>query len=118
MSSALLSRTACINKSPASTKDSLLASIMRSAEKIDVVVHPQSIIHSSIYYEDGSTLSQLGNPDMRSVISYAMSNEILLFKKFSTATSLAALSVPIALPPCLSASNACLKQVNLSKSGA
>jgi 1-deoxy-D-xylulose-5-phosphate reductoisomerase len=43
------------------------------AEKIDVVVHPQSIIHSSIYYEDGSTLSQLGNPDMRSVISYAMS---------------------------------------------
>ena len=40
---------------------------------IDVVVHPQSIIHSSIYFEDGSTLSQLGNPDMRTVISYAMS---------------------------------------------
>lgn len=43
------------------------------AEKIDVVVHPQSIIHSSVYYEDGSTLSQLGVPDMRTVISYALS---------------------------------------------
>jgi len=35
-------------------------------------MHPQSIVHSSVYYNDGSTLSQLGNPDMRSVISYAM----------------------------------------------
>ncbi len=41
-------------------------------EKIDVVMHPQSIVHSSVYFDDGSTLSQLGNPDMRSVISYAM----------------------------------------------
>ena len=41
--------------------------------QIDVVIHPQSIIHSSVYYQDGSTLSQLGNPDMRTVISYAMS---------------------------------------------
>ncbi|CAC9447368.1 1-deoxy-D-xylulose 5-phosphate reductoisomerase (EC 1.1.1.267) [uncultured Gammaproteobacteria bacterium] len=43
------------------------------AEKISVVIHPQSIIHSSTYYEDGSTLSQLGNPDMRTVIAYALS---------------------------------------------
>ena len=43
------------------------------AHCIDVVVHPQSIVHSSVYFEDGSTLSQLGNPDMRTVISYAMS---------------------------------------------
>ncbi|ABL01828.1 1-deoxy-D-xylulose 5-phosphate reductoisomerase [Candidatus Ruthia magnifica str. Cm (Calyptogena magnifica)] len=42
-------------------------------EQIDVVVHPQSIVHSSVYYKDGSTLSQLGKPDMRTVISYAMS---------------------------------------------
>ncbi|RUM76364.1 MAG: 1-deoxy-D-xylulose-5-phosphate reductoisomerase [Candidatus Thioglobus sp.] len=41
-------------------------------EQIDVVMHPQSIVHSSVYFNDGSTLSQLGNPDMRSVISYAM----------------------------------------------
>jgi 1-deoxy-D-xylulose-5-phosphate reductoisomerase len=44
-----------------------------SPENIDVVIHPQSIVHSSVYYEDGSTLSQLGNPDMRTVISYALS---------------------------------------------
>lgn len=44
-----------------------------SAENIDVLIHPQSIIHSSVYYNDGSTLSQLGNTDMRSVIAYAMS---------------------------------------------
>jgi 1-deoxy-D-xylulose-5-phosphate reductoisomerase len=41
-------------------------------EQIDVIMHPQSIVHSSVYFDDGSTLSQLGNPDMRSVISYAM----------------------------------------------
>ncbi len=44
-----------------------------SADKIDVIMHPQSIVHSSVYFNDGTTLSQLGNPDMRSVISYAMS---------------------------------------------
>lgn len=43
------------------------------AENIDVVIHPQSIIHSSVYYDDGATLSQLGNPDMRTVIAYALS---------------------------------------------
>jgi 1-deoxy-D-xylulose-5-phosphate reductoisomerase len=43
------------------------------AEQIDVVMHPQSIVHSSVYFNDGSTLSQLGNPDMRTVIAYAMS---------------------------------------------
>jgi 1-deoxy-D-xylulose-5-phosphate reductoisomerase len=43
------------------------------SDKIEVIMHPQSIIHSSVYFNDGSTLSQLGNPDMRSVISYAMS---------------------------------------------
>jgi 1-deoxy-D-xylulose-5-phosphate reductoisomerase len=42
-------------------------------EQIEVVIHPQSIIHSSVYYDDGSTLSQLGNPDMRTVIAYALS---------------------------------------------
>jgi len=43
------------------------------AENIEVVIHPQSIVHSSVYYQDGSTLSQLGNPDMRTVIAYALS---------------------------------------------
>ncbi|SFV53291.1 1-deoxy-D-xylulose 5-phosphate reductoisomerase [hydrothermal vent metagenome] len=41
-------------------------------DNIDVVVHPESIIHSSVYYNDGSVISQLGIPDMRSAISYAL----------------------------------------------
>jgi len=39
--------------------------------KIDVIVHPQSIIHSMVEYEDGSTLAQLGAPDMRAPIACA-----------------------------------------------
>jgi len=41
--------------------------------QIDVVVHPQSIIHSLVHFDDGSVLSQLGLPDMRTAISYALS---------------------------------------------
>jgi 1-deoxy-D-xylulose-5-phosphate reductoisomerase len=44
-----------------------------SPSKIEVVIHPQSIIHSFVYFDDGSVLSQLGLPDMRSAISYALS---------------------------------------------
>jgi len=44
-----------------------------SPEQIDVVIHPQSIIHSMVEYIDGSTLAQMGNPDMRTPISYALS---------------------------------------------
>jgi 1-deoxy-D-xylulose-5-phosphate reductoisomerase len=43
-----------------------------SAEKIQVVVHPQSIIHSMVDYVDGSVLAQLGNPDMRTAIAYGL----------------------------------------------
>ena len=42
------------------------------AEKIDVVVHPQSVIHSMVEFEDGAVLAQLGMPDMRGPIGYAM----------------------------------------------
>jgi 1-deoxy-D-xylulose-5-phosphate reductoisomerase len=41
-------------------------------EKIDVVIHPQSIIHSMVEYEDGSVLSQMSQPDMRVPIAYAL----------------------------------------------
>ncbi len=41
-------------------------------EKIDVLVHPQSVVHSMVEFEDGSVLAQLGNPDMRGPIGYAM----------------------------------------------
>lgn len=39
---------------------------------IDVVIHPQSIIHSMVEFEDNSTLAQLGLPDMKSAIQYAL----------------------------------------------
>lgn len=41
------------------------------AERVDVLVHPQSIIHSLVEYADGSTLAQLGPPDMRTPIACA-----------------------------------------------
>jgi len=42
------------------------------ADAIEVVVHPQSVIHSLVQYVDGSMLAQLGNPDMRTPIAYAL----------------------------------------------
>ncbi|KPJ82075.1 MAG: 1-deoxy-D-xylulose 5-phosphate reductoisomerase [Gammaproteobacteria bacterium SG8_30] len=39
---------------------------------VDVVVHPQSVVHSMVEYTDGSVLAQLGNPDMRTPIAHAM----------------------------------------------
>ncbi len=44
----------------------------RPSSDIDVIVHPQSIIHSMVEYIDGSVLAQLGSPDMRTPIAYAM----------------------------------------------
>lgn len=41
-------------------------------DQIEVVVHPQSVIHSMVEYIDGSVLAQLGNPDMRTPIAYAL----------------------------------------------
>ena len=43
------------------------------AEKIDVLIHPQSVIHSMVEFEDGAVMAQLGTPDMRLPILYAMS---------------------------------------------
>ncbi len=42
------------------------------AELIEVVIHPQSVIHSMVSYTDGSVLAQLGNPDMRTPIAHAL----------------------------------------------
>jgi 1-deoxy-D-xylulose-5-phosphate reductoisomerase len=44
------------------------------AEKIEVVIHPQSIIHSMIEFCDGSVMAQLGTPDMRTPIQYALTH--------------------------------------------
>jgi 1-deoxy-D-xylulose-5-phosphate reductoisomerase len=39
---------------------------------VEIVVHPQSIVHSMVEYDDGSVLAQLGNPDMRTPIAHAL----------------------------------------------
>ena len=41
-------------------------------ERIEILVHPQSIVHSMVAYVDGSVLAQLGTPDMRTPISYTL----------------------------------------------
>ena len=43
-----------------------------SHEQIEVVVHPESVIHSMVEYVDGSVLAQMGNPDMRTPIAYGL----------------------------------------------
>ena len=63
-------------------------------EQIEVQVHPQSIVHSMVQFEDGSVKAQLGAPDMRTPIQYAFSYpnrikssvERIDFKKFNTLT--------------------------------
>ena len=42
------------------------------SERIDILVHPQSVIHSMVEFVDGSTLAQLGSPDMRIPIAFAL----------------------------------------------
>ncbi|MGD9807236.1 MAG: 1-deoxy-D-xylulose-5-phosphate reductoisomerase [Deferribacterales bacterium] len=41
-------------------------------DKLDVVIHPQSVVHSFVTFRDGSMIAQMGDPDMRTPISYAM----------------------------------------------
>jgi 1-deoxy-D-xylulose-5-phosphate reductoisomerase len=42
------------------------------SERLDIVVHPQSVVHGLVYYSDGSVLAQLGSPDMRTPIANAL----------------------------------------------
>lgn len=51
-------------------------------EQIEVLVHPQSIIHSAIQYEDGAIMAQLGMPDMRVPIQYAFTYPLRLKSSF------------------------------------
>lgn len=52
------------------------------AEQIEVIIHPQSIIHSMVRFKDGSMKAQMGLPDMRSPILYAMSFPERIFSGF------------------------------------
>jgi len=62
--------------------------------RIEVVIHPQSIIHSMVEYDDGSVLAQLGNPDMRTPIAHALAypNRIVSGANYLDFTKIAALS--------------------------
>lgn len=51
-------------------------------EQIEVLVHPQSIIHSAVQYEDGAIMAQMGMPDMRVPIQYAFSYPLRLKSSF------------------------------------
>ncbi|MEG3754661.1 1-deoxy-D-xylulose-5-phosphate reductoisomerase [Psychromonas arctica] len=44
-------------------------------EQLQVIIHPQSVIHSMVQYQDGSVISQMGNPDMRVPIAHVMGGE-------------------------------------------
>lgn len=65
-----------------------------SHKKIDVMVHPQSIVHSMVAYSDGSMIAQLGIPDMKGAIAYAMSfpDRLPLQQPLPDLTSLGALT--------------------------
>ena len=43
-----------------------------SADEMEIIIHPQSIIHSMVRYIDGSVIAQMGNPDMRTPIAHTM----------------------------------------------
>jgi 1-deoxy-D-xylulose-5-phosphate reductoisomerase len=44
-----------------------------ASDQIDIVLHPQSVVHSMVQYRDGSVIAQMGNPDMRTPIAHALS---------------------------------------------
>ena len=52
-------------------------------DKIDVVVHPQSIVHSMVEFRDGAVMAQLGMPDMRLPIQYALTYPARIASDFS-----------------------------------
>ncbi len=71
-------------------------------EQIEVVVHPQSVIHSAVEYEDGAVIAQLGTPDMRLPIQYALyypkrkylSGSVWIFLLFVTLRLSARIRIP------------------------
>jgi 1-deoxy-D-xylulose-5-phosphate reductoisomerase len=84
--------------------------------QIDVVIHPESIIHSMVTFRDGSTLAQLGLPDMRHPISYALNyptrqaNSLIKPLDFTTVPSLSFSQPKTDLFPCLSYAYDALRQ--------
>ena len=84
-------------------------------EAIDVVVHPQSVIHSLVEYIDGSVLAQLGHPDMRTPIAQALAHPERVDAGVASLDLAALASLSFAVPdlerfPCLALAYAALEQ--------
>lgn len=82
-------------------------------EKIEVVLHPQSIVHSMVVFNDGSVKAQLGQPDMRPAIAYAMTYPERLNLKLTPPDFVGGLELNFGKPdtlkfPCLSLALAAL----------
>ena len=83
-------------------------------EKLDIVIHPQSIVHCLVSYSDGSVLAHLSAPDMRTPISHALAWPRRLASParrldFSNLTSLTFEKPDIGRFPCLGLAKACLR---------
>lgn len=77
-----------------------------SLDRIDVLIHPQSVVHSMVSYKDGSIIAQLGIPDMKGAIAYAISypNRLPLKQPLPDFTEIGALTFEepdLARFPCL-----------------
>ena len=87
-------------------------------EKIDVVLHPQSVVHSMVEFCDGQVLAQLGAPDMRNVIQYALTYPARLSNNFGRIDFSRQFSLDFSPPdminfPCLALAYASLKKGGL-----
>src|SRR5690606_16514474 len=83
-------------------------------EQIEVVVHPQSVVHSMVEYVDGSVLAQLGNPDMRTPIAQALAYPARLAAGVTPLDLIATRQLDFAAPdlarfPCLAHAYAALR---------
>ncbi len=83
-------------------------------DKIDVVIHPESIIHSMVEFEDGAVKAQLGIPDMRIPIQYALSfpyrQKMHNSKRYNPITPLTFREVDFRRYPCLKLAYECMKE--------
>lgn len=85
------------------------------ADSIDIVVHPQSVIHSMVEYTDGSVLAQLGNPDMRTPIAHGLAFPERIESGVSSLDIIAAARLDFEAPdyerfPCLRLATEAVKQ--------
>lgn len=77
-----------------------------SVDQLEVIIHPQSVIHSMVQYKDGSVIAQMGNPDMRIPIAYVMGgdqriNSDVGFFDFFSSQNLSFLAPDFVRYPCL-----------------